>query len=106
MSNGTLRIGRFTTHDPVTTVLAHVRDSAYADYFAVDWFPPAPPIKAGHLWRANHLDAGWQIRQVRLFMSEAASDVDELLQQRPSGPVGSSERRKWFEELVGRARVK
>ena len=74
-----MRIGVFQADDPFSTVVAHVRDRPYSDYFSVDWLPPAPPIKAGHLWRANHLNAGWRVREIRTSLKDAAAEVDSML---------------------------
>ena len=97
-----MRLGSLTISGDAARemTLMHVRDSPFADYFSCSWVGPAPPVTPAHLWRANHLAAGWQVAEVRAFMATAAPRVDDLLARLPSEEPGSPSRSRWFGELV------
>src|SRR6266568_2962424 len=97
------RIGQFVIDEPraVQLVVRHIAGSGYSDYFATRRWPKAGlPIRPFHLWRANHLGAGWQIEHVRRFMDAAAQGADRLLRHLPSDRPQSPDRAKWFGDLV------
>lgn len=95
-----LHLGSLVVDDPVTQLLWHVRDSRFADYFAAQWVSSDPPVTPAHLWRANHLGAGWQIQEVRDFMDASASGVSRHLTLLPGRHPGDPGRADWFAELI------
>src|SRR5438128_33206 len=55
-----INIGSHPVPDAEAEYIAYL-GGRYADYFTAEWVKDRWPITPGHLWRANHLAAGWQI---------------------------------------------
>jgi hypothetical protein len=91
-----IRIGVRPLEEPGSVYLAYLTSSPHRHYFRGEWWPASPSISPSHLWRANHLGAGWDIDDVERFMATAAGRADELIASAPRwAPVGSPERREW-----------
>jgi hypothetical protein len=97
-----IRIGVHRLADPDTVYLRYLTDSSHRDFFRGDWWPTSRSITPVHLWRANHLGAGWDMERVERFMLTASQRADELVAAAPRGDrPGSSERRAWMRRFLG-----
>jgi hypothetical protein len=96
-----VRIGVRRLEDPQSVYLSYLTASAHRDFFRASWWPSSRSITPVHLWRANHLGAGWDIASIDRFMDEAAKAVDRLVASAPQAErPGSPERRAWVERLL------
>jgi hypothetical protein len=96
-----IRIGVRRVDEPARVYLDYLTVSPHRDFFRADWWPDSTPITPVHLWRANHLGAGWDVDSIGGFMRDAAMLADELVASAPrSAPAGSPERRAWQARFV------
>jgi hypothetical protein len=96
-----IRIGVRRVEDPTRVYLDYLTASPHRDYFRADWWPASGPITPVHLWRANHLGAGWDVESIGAFMRDAAALADDLVAAAPgSAPAGTPERRAWQSRFV------
>jgi hypothetical protein len=92
-----VRIGVRRLEDPESVYLRYLTASRHRVFFRSDLWPASSSITPVHLWRANHLGAGWEIVEVERFMDVAAALADELIASAPrSEPPGVPERRSWI----------
>ena len=93
----TIRIGVRRLEDPESVYLRYLTASPHRDFFRNELWPACRSITPVHLWRANHLGAGWDIVQVERFMDVAAKLADELIGSAPRSDLpGTPERRAWI----------
>ncbi len=103
----TVRIGVRRLEDPGAVYLRYLTASPHRDFFRGKLWPSSPTITPVHLWRANHLGAGWDLELVERFMDGAASSADALIASAPrSAPAGSAERRAWIDAFLSAAWVR
>jgi hypothetical protein len=87
--------------EPARVYLDYLTVSPHRDFFRADWWPDSGSITPVHLWRANHLGAGWDVDSIGAFMRDAAALADEMVASAPrSAPAGSPERRAWQARFV------
>ncbi|MFB3737915.1 MAG: hypothetical protein ACE14W_02990 [Candidatus Velamenicoccus archaeovorus] len=99
--HSTVRIGVRKAADPEDVYVAYLTSSPHADYFRSDWWPGGRSLTPVHLWRANHLGAGWDVGSVRRFMAGPAAQAERLLEGAPRRDApGTPARRMWFRRLV------
>jgi hypothetical protein len=92
-----VRIGVRRLEDPESVYLRYLTASRHRVFFRSDLWPSSTSITPVHLWRANHLGAGWDIVEVERFMDVAATLADELVASAPRAePPGVPERRSWI----------
>jgi hypothetical protein len=97
----TIRIGVRRVDEPARVYLDYLTVSPHRDFFRADWWPDSGSITPVHLWRANHLGAGWDVDSIGAFMRDAAALADEMVASAPrSAPPGSPERRAWQTRFV------
>lgn len=96
-----LRIGVRKLPDPETVYLEYLTASRHREYFRAELWRDAGPITPVHLWRANHLGAGWDVAAVERFMDVAASLAADLIAAAPrTAPPGHAERRLWTSRFL------
>jgi hypothetical protein len=96
-----IRIGVRRLEDPDTVYLRYLTDSSHRDFFRGDWWPSSRTITPVHLWRANHLGAGWDMERIERFMLSAAQRADEMIAAAPRGDLpGSPDRRAWMRRFL------
>jgi hypothetical protein len=96
-----MRIGVRRVDEPARVYLDYLTVSPHRDFFRADWWPDSTSITPVHLWRANHLGAGWDVDSIGVFMRDAAARADEMVASAPrSAPAGSAERRAWQARFV------
>jgi hypothetical protein len=95
-----VRIGVRTLEDPEAVYVHYLTASPHAGFFRADWWPTGRRLTPVHLWRANHLGAGWDLDAVDRFFEGAARRVDQLLGTAPAEPPGSLARRTWVKGLL------
>jgi len=96
-----LRIGVRKLAEPEAVYLEYLTASRHRDYFRAEFWRDSGPITPVHLWRANHLGAGWDVAAVDRFMDVAASLAADLIAAAPrSVPPGHAERRLWTSRFL------
>jgi hypothetical protein len=96
-----MRIGVRRLSEPEAVYLEYLTSSRHRDYFRAELWRGSGPITPVHLWRANHLGAGWDVAAVDRFMEDAAHLAAELVAAAPrSAAPGQAERRLWIERFL------
>lgn len=96
----TVRIGVRRLDAPEGTYLRYLTRSPHAEFFRSDLWPSGRALTPVHLWRANHLGAGWEIDDVQRFLDGPAQRATQLVASAPAtAPPGSPDRHTWIKRL-------
>ncbi|MGZ8611314.1 MAG: hypothetical protein ACXWX0_03470 [Actinomycetota bacterium] len=96
-----IRIGIRRVAEPEGVYLSYLASSPHRDYFRAELWRGPGPITPVHLWRANHLGAGWDLDAVDRFMEVASGPADDLVAAAPhAAQPGRPERRLWVNRLL------
>lgn len=101
MTPSSVRIGVRKLEEPEAVYLGYLTASPHAEFFRSDLWPGTRALTPVHVWRANHLGAGWVTSDVLRFLEVHGQRLSQLVSVAPATAApGSPDRHTWIRRLL------